>query len=151
MDLLVYLAASPGAVISKETLLNEVWHTQAIWLADANGFNSRKLTSFGGAPAHFPRWSPNGRLLAFTHTSEGKTDIYTITPEGSSVRRLTTEPFREETPSWSRDSRWLYFASNRSGAFEIWKLAVDQPARVLQVTHTGGTNPVESADGRQLF
>ncbi len=30
MDLLVYLAASPGVVISKETLLNEVWHSEAI-------------------------------------------------------------------------------------------------------------------------
>ena len=30
MDLLVYLAGSPGSVISKETLLNEVWRTEAI-------------------------------------------------------------------------------------------------------------------------
>jgi DNA-binding winged helix-turn-helix (wHTH) protein len=30
MDLLVFLAAAPGAVISKETLLNEVWRTEAV-------------------------------------------------------------------------------------------------------------------------
>ena len=122
-----------------------------IWMTDANGANARQLTSFAGAPAHSPRWSPNGRLLAFAHTYEGNGDIYTMTPEGSLVRRLTMEPSREDTPSWSRDGRWLYFSSNRSGTFEIWKLAIDEPAHVLQVTHGGGTNPLESADGKHLF
>ena len=122
-----------------------------IWMADADGANSRQLTSYAGAPPHSPRWSPKGRLLAFAHTSEGNADIYTITPEGSMIRRLTWEPSREETPSWSRDGRWLYFSSNRSGTFQIWKLVIDQPAQVLQVTYGGGTNPHESADGKQLF
>ena len=122
-----------------------------IWMADADGANSRQLTSYAGAPPHSPRWSPKGRLLAFAHTSEGNADIYTMTPEGSMIRRLTWEPSREETPSWSRDGRWLYFSSNRSGTFEIWKLVIDQPAQVLQVTYGGGTHPLESADGKQLF
>lgn len=122
-----------------------------IWMADADGANSRQLTSFAGAPAHSPRWSPNGRLLAFAHTSEGNADIYTITPEGSLVRRLTVEPSQEDTPSWSRDGRWLYFSSNRSGTFEIWKVDVHQPVQPVQVTHGGGTNPFESADGQHLF
>jgi Tol biopolymer transport system component len=67
------------------------------------------------------------------------------------VRRLTVEASREETPSWSRDGRWLYFSSNRSGRFEIWKVAIHQRDRMLQVTYEGGTNPLESADGKQLF
>ena len=100
---------------------------------------------------HSPRWSPNGRLLAFATRDEGNADIYTMTPEGSSIRRLTLEPSREENPSWSRDGRWLYFSSNRSGTFEIWKLAIEQPDQALQVTHGGGTNPLESADGQRLF
>jgi Tol biopolymer transport system component/DNA-binding winged helix-turn-helix (wHTH) protein len=122
-----------------------------IWIANADGSNARQLTSYAGAPAQSPRWSPKGRLLAFAHAAEGNADIYTMTPEGSSIRRLTSEPSREETPSWSRDERWIYFSSNRSGTFEIWKLAIDQPAQVIQVTHGGGTNPLESADGKQLF
>ena len=119
-------------------------------MADAGGSNERPLTSYGRA-AHSPRWSPNGRLLAFTHLADGNTDIYTITPEGSLTRRMTVDPSREETPSWSRDGRWIYFSSNRSGTFEIWKLAVEQPTHLLQVTYGGGTNPLESADGTHLF
>jgi Tol biopolymer transport system component/DNA-binding winged helix-turn-helix (wHTH) protein len=122
-----------------------------IWIANADGSQSRQLTTYAAAPARFPRWSPNGRLLAFTHATEGNADIYTMTPEGSSIRRLTLEPSREENPSWSRNGRWLYFSSNRSGTFEIWKLAIEQPDRALQVTHGGGTHPLESADGQRLF
>jgi Tol biopolymer transport system component/DNA-binding winged helix-turn-helix (wHTH) protein len=122
-----------------------------IWMANADGSNPRQVTSFARAPAMNPRWSPNGRLLAFNHAAEGNADIYTITPEGSSIRRLTLEPSREETPSWSRDGRWLYFSSNRSGTFEVWKLEVDRPTQVIQLTRGGGTNPFESPDGTHVY
>ncbi len=124
------------------------WET---WIAGADGSNQRQITSYAAAPAWNSRWSPNGRLLVFNHAKEGNADIYTITPEGSAVQRLTSELSSEETPSWSRDGRWIYFSSNRSGAFQIWKLAVDSPSQLLQITHGGGMNPRESADGRQLF
>ena len=81
-----------------------------------------KVTSYAAAPAWHSRWSPNGRLLAFNHATEGNADIYTITPEGSSIRPLTSEPSSEETPSWSRDGRSIYFSSNRSGVFRDFLL-----------------------------
>src|SRR5580658_6059015 len=39
---------------------------------------------------------------------------------GGSPRRLTTHSADEVTPSWSH-GKWLYFASNRGGEFQIWK------------------------------
>lgn len=35
--------------------------------------------------------------------------------------RLTDSPALDLAPSWSGDGRSLYFASNRSGAWEIWR------------------------------
>jgi sugar lactone lactonase YvrE len=95
--------------------------------------------------------APRALEIAPANIDDAAADIYTMTPEGSLVRPLTVEPSREDTPSWSRDGRWLYFSSNRSGTFEIWKLAIDDPAHVVQVTYGGGTNPLESADGKHLF
>lgn len=122
-----------------------------VWVASSDGSNQRKVTSFGGAPAWHPRWSPNGQALAFSHTSAGNADIYTITPEGSGRRQLTSDPSSEHTPSWSRDGRWVYFSSNRSGAFEIWKTRLDDPGRLLKLTRGGGLRPRESRDGSQLL
>jgi Tol biopolymer transport system component/DNA-binding winged helix-turn-helix (wHTH) protein len=122
-----------------------------VWVASSDGSNQRPVTSYGAAPAWQPRWSPSGRVLAFSHTREGNADIYTISPEGSASRQLTSDPASDATPSWSGNGRWVYFSSNRSGAYEIWKTAVDEPARLLQVTHGGGSNPRESTDGHRLF
>ena len=54
------------------------------------------------------------------------------------------------TPSWSRDGRWIYFASNRSGRRETWKIPAGG-GTALQVTHEGGGPAFESADGEQLY
>ncbi len=122
-----------------------------VWIANADGSDSRQLTNYGRAPASSPRWSPDGRLIAFHYIGEGNADIYTMTPEGKSIRRLTSEPSREESPSWSKDGRWIYFTSNRSGVFEIWKMAVDNATQVVQMTHGGGNWPRESPEGRYLY
>jgi Tol biopolymer transport system component/DNA-binding winged helix-turn-helix (wHTH) protein len=122
-----------------------------VWVASSDGSNTRQVTSYRAGPAWQPRWSPNGRVLAFSHTREGNADIYTITPEGSAPRQLTSDPASDASPSWSRDGRSVYFSSNRSGAYEIWKTALDEPARLLQVTHGGGRGPRESMDGHRLL
>jgi dipeptidyl aminopeptidase/acylaminoacyl peptidase len=83
--------------------------------------------------------------------TEGNFEIYTITPEGSSVRQLTKDSSTDSHPAWSRDGRWLYFSSNRSGSFEIWKMAADRPEQVHQVTRGGGTNPRVAPDGRLFY
>jgi Tol biopolymer transport system component len=137
-----------GARITFSSNRSGNWET---WIAEADGSKARPVTSFAAAPAWASRWSPNGRLLAFYHAVEGNADIYTITPEGNSFQQRTSEPSAEETPSWSYDGRWVYVSSNRSGVFEIWKIAIDQSAPALQLTHGGGMNPRESADGKRVF
>jgi Tol biopolymer transport system component len=54
-------------------------------------------------------------------------------------------------PSWSRDGRWLYFASDQSGTFQTWKLPMDASAPATQITRGGGYGGVESLDGKFLF
>jgi hypothetical protein len=68
----------------------------------------------------------------------------------------TARPFvatsaSEVDPRMSRDGRLLAYASNESGQFEIYVLPLRDPSRRVQVSHGGGTQPVWSPDGRQLF
>ncbi len=64
---------------------------------------------------NFPGWSPNGDLIAFTGKRDGNFDIYTIKPDGSGLKRLTTDPGNEAHSVWSPDGKWIAFSSGRTG------------------------------------
>ena len=124
-----------------------------IWICDSDGRNPLQLTSFGGPYATgTPRWAPDGKLIAFDSRQNGPSDIFVISPEGGSPRRLTKEPSEDFVPSWSRDSRWIYFCSERGGKgnLQIWKMPAEGgPA--TQVTQKGGFGAFESFDRKWLF
>src|ERR1019366_3724382 len=65
-------------------------------------------------------------------------------------RQITNDAFINVTSNWSRDGRWIYYASRRSGQMQIWKMPVGGGTAV-QVTKSGGTAPVESPDGKWLY
>jgi len=69
---------------------------------------------------------------------------------GGSPRQLTHGPSDNVIPSWSRDGKSIYFASNRSGRFEIWRMGMHGDAPV-QVTRNGGYAAFESTDSRTLY
>ncbi len=97
-----------------------------------------------------PRWSPDGRSIAFDSMEAGDPNIYTIDVEGGVPRRLTPEPSRDYNPSWSRDGRSIYFSSNRGGSREIWKIPAEG-GEAVQLTTDGGFDAAESRDGKFLY
>jgi eukaryotic-like serine/threonine-protein kinase len=122
-----------------------------IWLAAADGSNPTQLTHGPGLWQGSPRWSPDGHRIAFDSFGEdGQWDIWTIDADGGSPRRLTSNPADENMPSWSNDGRFIYFASNRTGAETMWR-APAMGGSEEQVAHTGGGRSQESADGQTLF
>jgi WD40 repeat protein len=86
----------------------------------------------------------------FDSRRAGNADIFVIDSQGGPPRKLTSEPSNEVVPSWSRDGRWIYFASDRTGSYEVWKMPSTGGPRV-QVTRHGGFAAFESPDGRFLY
>jgi Tol biopolymer transport system component len=121
-----------------------------IWVSDADGRNTRQLTSLDDPSILAPSWSPDGELLAFWCPKEGSFDIYVVSVSGGFVRRLTTGPSVDGAPSWSRNGRWVYFFSNDGGTFEVWKVS-PEGGDPIQVTMQGGGGAIESPDGRFLY
>jgi Tol biopolymer transport system component len=134
----------------RETRWNETY------LAHADGSGIVRLTlgpgrmlGNGGAT-----WSPDGRRLVFD--SEGErtaltgSDIWVIDADGGGLRRLTRSPAFDSVPSWSRDGKWIYFSSTRTGRSEIWRVPVEGGAEE-QVTRDGGYFARDSFDGRTLY
>lgn len=122
-----------------------------IWVCDADSTRAVQLTSMVGTITGTPRWSPDGQRISFDSNSSGNWQVYVMDAGGGRPTPLTNDEFTNVVASWSRDSRWIYFTSRRSGGDEdVWKIP-SQGGAAVQVTHHGGNGAVESLDGRMLF
>src|SRR5690606_655532 len=98
-----------------------------------------------------PRYAPDGQHLALSLWRDGRRDLWLYTVDGEPVRRLTADTAIDTDPEWSRDGRWLFFASDRSGIYQIY--AIDTATeRLWQVTRviTGAVRPSVHPDGHLL-
>ncbi len=120
-----------------------------IWLADPDGSNAVQLTSMGQSMA--PRWSSDGRLILFESNLEGRWGVYVVAAEGGKPRRLSAQSFNEGAGSFSRDRKWIYFSSDRTGEFQIWKMPASGEEKPIQVTRNGGWVALESPDGAYVY
>ena len=68
---------------------------------------------------NFPSWSPTGDLIAFTRrvggTEDYDYDLFTMRPDGTNIRRLTTAPGNDSHSSWSPDGKYILWSSARYG------------------------------------
>ena len=120
-----------------------------IWTCDADGGNAEQLTFLGVAGS--PKWSPDGSRVAFDSTVDGDSNIYVVNAGGGEPMRITADPAADYVPTWSRDGRWIYFASDRAGSPQVWKIAADGAAKPVLVTTGGGIYGIESLDGASLY
>ena len=123
-----------------------------VWVANLNGSGAAQLTSFSGPFVGFMNWAPDGKSLVFHARPSGQADLFTIPVlHAGAQARLTTHAADDVTASYSRDGRWIYFASLRSGQWEAWKMPAGGGA-AIQISHTGGVEmPLESPDGRSVY
>ena len=66
------------------------------------------------------------------------------------MRPITAGPYRNVVPSWSRDGKSIYYASNRSGSMQVWRHSLEN-ATEEQLTQHGGFDPMESFDGQTVY
>jgi TolB protein len=71
-----------------------------IFLVDVTGAQIRQLTHGEGSNED-PTWSPDGRLLAFSSTRDGRPQIFVMDADGSAPRRVADVPGASSTPHWS--------------------------------------------------
>jgi Tol biopolymer transport system component len=121
-----------------------------IWVADADGTNLIRLTSFSDGMTNGPKWSPDGQWIAFSARPGGNANIYMVPVAGGPVKRLTDGPAQDNAPTWSPDGKWIYFQSSRTGKRQIFRMRRDGSS-VHQMTHQGGFYGVVSPDGKWLY
>jgi len=122
-----------------------------IYVCNVDGSNLLQLTRLGSTRTPgLPRWSPDGRKIAFNSVLRGQTSILVIQADGGTPRPLTDQASENLNPSWSHDGNWIYFTSNRSGDWQIWKMT-NEGEMAFQLTRQGGFEAFESADGKFIY
>ena len=97
--------------------------------------------------------SPDGGTLLFHRISpEGGGDVYVLSLRGDSKPRpIVKTTAYEGGPKFSPDGRWIAYASNESGQFQIYVRPFPGPDRKVQVSTDGGSYPLWNKKGGELF
>ena len=125
-------------------------------MVDTTDPEERADTTGWASDAVSPDWSPDGTRIAYWAVRGGTRDIYTVSPAGGDVLRITDDVHTDWNPIWSPDGRAIWFLSDRGGQPGIWWIALAEdgkpdgeprpivlgPGRIDQVTR--------SADGRSI-
>lgn len=102
-----------------------------IWIVDKDGGTARRVSSFAGGASN-PKFSPDGRTLAFTASYGGNNDVYVVPADGGEPKRLTWHPGADTVQGWTHDGRSVLFTSSRA----TW--APTAAPRFWTVPATGG-------------
>jgi Tol biopolymer transport system component len=99
-----------------------------------------------------PNVSPDGEWIAAVESSQ-QGNLIVVRRDGSGLRHLTDDGYRNRIPVWSPDGNLLAFISNRGGRVDMWAIRPDGGS-LRQLTHTATgsiTRPVWSPDGKRLI
>jgi Tol biopolymer transport system component/tRNA A-37 threonylcarbamoyl transferase component Bud32 len=105
-------------------------------------------------------WSfaPDGKRLAFIDSSSGVFQLWTMPLESDSTglqpgkpEIFLQTPADERAPSFSPDGRWMAYASTESGTFQVYVRAFPDKGGKWQISNSGGTYPMWSRTGHELF
>ncbi len=94
-----------------------------------------------------PIYSPDGKWVVFSSNRAGNLDIWEVSTQDGSVRRLTDDAAEDWDPGFTPEGK-LIWSTNRSGHFEIWMAEADGSG-ARQLSHDGvdAENPTCTSDG----
>jgi tricorn protease len=103
-----------------------------LWLAPREGGSATPLSSPAGIET-FPRFSPDGKSIAFIGNYDGNSDLYTLPASGGVPHRVTYHPSAEWLQDWTADGRLLYCMNGTLGLPRQQQLFTIGPAGGLPV------------------
>jgi Tol biopolymer transport system component len=133
-----------------------------IYTMPIEGGTATRITNAGMSFNRHPRYSPDGKWLAFVSDRDGGDNLYISKPDGSEPKQLTHDSIGAYiTPSWTPDSQYVLVSrggNSESDFYELWMYNI-LGGSGLQLTHVGGAesffggavDPVASSDGKYFY
>lgn len=92
-------------------------------------------------------FAPDGNIVYSTHDG----DIWTINRDGGEQRQLTNDAYKDFSTCVSPDGRLIYFTSNRTGAYQVWRMNLDGSNQTAVTKTEGGYVIFVSPDGQWVY
>src|SRR5215467_10546646 len=83
-----------------------------LWVVSKDGGEATKLSSPAGVEI-YPKFSPDGKSIAFTGNYDGNPDVYVMPVAGGVPLRLTSHGYTDRVVDWTNDGKRVLFASIR--------------------------------------
>lgn len=100
-----------------------------VWSVNWDGSRLRNLTVDSTDDDSHPDWSPDGTMIVFDSSRSGKSEIYVMRADGSSVRQLTDSEEDNQEPKWSPNGDWVAYHCRQGFQTRICVISPDgQPA-----------------------
>jgi tricorn protease len=152
----------PALALSQVRLLRHPSYSQSkvafsylgdIWIANENGSGVTRLTDHKARDI-YPRFSPDGRWIAFSSNRQGNYDVYVIAAAGGKPRQLTFHSADDNVVGWTPDGKRILFQSTRGqGAFPsvatLYEVAAEGGMEQPLATDWGSSGSY-SPDGSKL-
>jgi tricorn protease len=123
-----------------------------IWEVNENGSSPHRLTD-NVAREIFPRFSPDGKWIAFSSNRYGNYDVYVMPADGGEPKQLTYNSASDLVVGWSRDSKNVIFQSARGllypGIPNLYEVSIDGGLEQPLPTDWGYWGSF-SSDGKRL-
>jgi hypothetical protein len=125
---------------------------RGVWVAALDGSKPAEPLTAPQSKSLVPgSWSSDGTTLVLTELTGGNGDIAVLRRGDKQVTPLVATPADERLPELSPDDRWVAYASNESGRYEVYVRPFRGPGGRYTVSAGGGEMPMWSKDGRRLF
>ena len=121
-----------------------------IWISNDDGSNPYRLSVHVANDA-FPRFSPDGKWIAFTSDRMGNRDIWLIPVSGGEPRQLTFHSTNDNMLYWTPDGKNIIFSTSRKGTFSspLYMVGLDGKLPVPMEMDMGSAGMI-SQDGKYL-
>src|SRR5204862_5240759 len=124
-----------------------------LWIVNENGSELRRLTDHRARDV-YPRFSPDGKRIAFSSNRDGNYDVFIVPAAGGKPRQLTFHTADDTVAGWSPDGRKIIFISSRNkGAFPSVSTLFEISAEggmEESIATDWGSSASYSADGSKL-
>jgi tricorn protease len=95
-----------------------------IWVVKSSGGTAMRITAMEGYENN-PRYSPDGKWIAFNGNQDGNSNIYIVPAAGGRVNQLTWHSTSDNLDSWTWDSGSLFFTSGRNNGFSAYRVSIN--------------------------
>ena len=119
--------------------------SQQLWVHEFESGATFPVTRLDKTGVGFPQWSPDESAVLFVTRANGRSTLMRADLATARAERVSLPDERVRFGSYAKDGRWIYFSSDRSGTWQVWRMAPDGTG-AEQLGSNGGFDP-RDADG----